>query len=227
MEDLNQVSNTIEEALFSRMGVTVDNALATATDFVDEKIADASDRGVDIQANMQRLGQVLGRLANPETIEAIECLADRLPRLAELARMSDEIPKLVGMLGDMFDEFQRRRSDEGLDLEQSISNGLQAALWLGTQFDRADLDRIGATLKSGLLGKEGLEVVEDAANALSMAKSDLCHSGAKHRVGFVGLLSALRNPKIQRSLAFALRFGEYFGQNLEEKKDSQSKHVRE
>ncbi|HMO13125.1 MAG TPA: DUF1641 domain-containing protein [Pirellulaceae bacterium] len=207
---------TLEDALFARMGITVDDALATATDIVDEQVKKAGANGVDVQANLQRLGDVLARLTEPDVIVALDALIERLPQLAQLLRLSDELPKMLGMLTDIIDEYETKCAESGIDVERSISNGVHAALWLGSQVDQQDLQRIGRVLKNDVLGEQALGVVGRAARSLGVAASQVNQTKDRPRIGLLGLLKAMKDPQIQTCLAFAIKFGESFAQQLQE-----------
>ena len=58
-------SSTIEQVLFERMGVTVEDALATGTDVIDEKVAAASEQGIDVDQRLGELSKVMIQLTEP------------------------------------------------------------------------------------------------------------------------------------------------------------------
>ncbi len=213
-------SKTIEQALFERMGVSVDDAIATGTDMLDEKVAAAVQSGVDVDGRFSDLGQLLEKLTEPSTIAALGQVLDSLPRLAALATLADQTPNILALIGDVLDSYQQRCARAGIDVEKAISNGLQAVLWLGTKIENEHLDRIGDLLGSDILNPHVLNVVDNAAKSLNSAQQGVCHGPASGRVGMLALLGALRNPEIQRSLAFAVEFGKCFGKNLDTRTSS-------
>ena len=161
------------------------------------------------------LGQLLVKLSEPETVGALRTLLDRLPQLAELAQVVERLPNLIATIGDVVDDYQQHCADEGIDVEKALTNGLQAALWLGTNVDNEHLRRIGGLLGSDILNPHAFNVVDNAAKSLNNAQENVCESSSSNRVGLFGLLAAIRNPEIQKSLAFAVQFGKCFGKNLE------------
>ena len=211
-------TQTIEQVLVERMGMSVEDAVATGADAVDEKIARAAESGIDVDARMTGLGQLLEKLSEPTTLAAIGQLLDGLPQLAQLAKLADEMPNLVAMLGDVMDDYQNRCAAKGIDVEKALVNGLEAALWLGSQVDHEHVRRIGDLLGSDILNPHAVSVVNNAAQSLTNAQEQVCGSSTPTRIGMLGLLAALRNPEIQRSLAFAVQFGKCFGQNLDDNK---------
>lgn len=208
---------TIEDVLFERMGVSVEDAFATGADVVDEQVSKAAEAGVDVEPRLSSLFGLLVQLTEPETMKALETLIQRLPQLAKLAQLADEVPNLLASLGDVFDDFQQRCQRQGIDLEGSMVNGLHAALWLGCNVDEEDLARLGELLKSDLLSHESISVIGNAANALSAAEKENAQATQPKQIGLFGLMGVLRNPEVQKAVAFAAKFGEEFGRNMNSK----------
>lgn len=213
-------SRTIEQALFERMGVTVDDALATGTDALDEKVAQASRAGIDVEPRLSSLADLLVRLTEPQTLSALGTLIDRLPQLAQFASMLDAAPDLLATFGDVLDDFQKSAERDGIDVEKGLINGMHAALWFGNHLDKEDLSRIGEVLKSDILSPHALKTVGDIAKALATAQRQSCDSTTKSQVGLFGLIGLMRNPDIQRSVAFAAKLGECFGKGLQEQEST-------
>ncbi len=207
-------SQTIEQVLVERMGVTLEAAVATGADVLDEKVAQAVEAGVDVDQRLSELAKLMAKLSEPTTVAALGELLDCLPQLASLAKIANELPNLVATLGDVLDSYQQRCAAQGIDVEKAVTNGLHAALFLGSEVDSEHLQRIGDLLGSDILNPDAVNVVNNAARSLTHAQQDVCQATAK-RIGPWGLLSALRNPEIQRSLAFAVQFGKCFGKNLD------------
>lgn len=210
-------SQTFEHVLFERMGVSVEDAFSTGADFIDEKIGQAAQQGVDVEPRIGSLLEILLKVTEPKTMAALSTLVERLPQLAQLAKMADEVPNLLATVGDVLDDFQQRCAQEGIDMEKSLANGLHAALWLGSHVEKDDLARLGELLKSDILSHNSISVLGNAANSLSSAQQNACVSKTPERVGMLGLVGLLRNPDIQKSIAFAAKFGECFGRNMDQK----------
>ncbi|MDG1874394.1 MAG: DUF1641 domain-containing protein [Mariniblastus sp.] len=206
-------SQTIDQVLFERMGVTVEDAVATGTDVVDEKLAFALKSGIDVDARLTGVGHLIEKISEPSTLAALAKLIDCLPQLAKLAEVADEIPNIVATVGDVLDNHQQRCSQQGIDVEKAISNGLHAALLLGSQVEPDQVQRIADLLTSDAFNQPTINVVDNAAQSLAHAQQAVAESPSTG-VGMLGLLSALRDPEIQRSLAFAVEFGKCFGKNF-------------
>lgn len=218
----DSTSESSEQTFYSRMGVSVENALATGTDFVDEKISRAVESGVDVDDRLSGLTGLLSKLSEPATISALGELLEQLPQLAQLGKLASELPNLLAIVGDMVDDYQQRFAADGVDVEKAISNGLNAVLYLGSQVDHEHLQRIGDLLGSGILNPNALNVIDNAAKSLNSAQVSACGENTD-RIGIFGMLAALRDPQIQRSLSFAAQFGKCFGKNLDEKNLDPSK----
>ena len=203
---------TIEDVLFNKMGVSVEDALATGMDLVDEKVSQASDEGIDVESRLSGLLGLLVQLTEPENMQAIQTLIQRLPQIAQLAKLVDEFPNLIATFGDVFDDYGRRCEADGINLEDGLINGLQAILWLGSQIDKRDRERLSALFQSEILSKDSISVVANAADALADAQKQSLDSD--DRIGLFGLLKALKKPEVQKAIAFAAIFGESFGRKV-------------
>ncbi|MFT7634003.1 MAG: hypothetical protein ACI87E_005062 [Mariniblastus sp.] len=204
----------MEHVLFEKMGVSVEGAFATGADFIDEKVSQATEQGVEVEPRIGDLLEILLKVTEPKNMAALNTLVERLPQLTKLAQLADQVPNLIATFGDLIDDFQQRCASEGIDMEKSLTNGLHAALRLGTYFEKDDLERLGELLKSDMLNHNSISVLSNAANSMASAQRDTCDSKIPERVGLLGLIGLLRNPDIQKSLAFASKFGECFGKNI-------------
>jgi len=207
-------SNTIEQILLDRMGVTIENAIAAGADFVDDQAARAGDSGVDVDERLSGLTNLFGKLSEPATILALSELLKQLPQLAQLAKIAVELPKLLAIVGDVVEEYQQKFAADGIDVEKALTNGLNAVLYLGSEIDHERLQRIDSLLSSEILNPNALNVIANAVNSLHTAQTETSGQ-SKDRIGIFGMLAALRDPQVQRSLAFAVEFGKCFGKNLD------------
>lgn len=208
-------SQTIEQVLFEKMGVSVEDAFATGADFVDEKVSAAAEHGADLEPRFDGLLSLLKEVTQPDTLASLSELVQRLPQLVQLMRLADEIPSIIAALADAMDDFQKRCQGDGIDVEKSIANGIHAALFLTTHIEKDDLERLGQLLKSEIFSHNAISVISNAANSLASAQQNSTQSRTPDRVGVFGLIGLLRNPDIQRSIAFAAKFGERFGKNMD------------
>jgi len=69
---------TVEQVLFERMGVSVEDLVAAGTDYVDEEAVRAADAGIEIDHRLSGLGTLIEKLTEPDTVSALLELLDRL-----------------------------------------------------------------------------------------------------------------------------------------------------
>lgn len=198
------------------------NLVAVATDLFDSLARQAAENDIDLEERATQLLHLFKKVTDPENIQALNVLVDHLPQLEKAAEMSDELPNLVSVAMDVFDEWAADLKQEGFDLEQSVRNGIRAALYLGGQIRREELDRLGYLLRSDVLSEHSVETVSLMGSALSSCRQGSCEQPVPQRLGLLGLLSASRDSNTQRALAFAVQFGKCFGNLLDEKHPTQS-----
>lgn len=192
----------------------IPNLIAMATDFLDAICRQASQEGIDLEQRATKLFKLFGRFTEPENIRNIEKLISRLPQLEAGSALLDDLPGLAATVVDVFDEWATQLKDDGIDLEQSIRQGLHAILYLGGQIRREELDRIGFLVKSDVLAEHSVETVGIAGAALANCSRGTCEHPVPQRVGLFGMLKAMRDPNTQRALSFGLQFAKCFGGEL-------------
>lgn len=202
------------------------NLIAIATDLFDAFVKQASEQGIDIEARAKDLLSLFQQLTAPENAAALRVLVDQLPHLATAANHLNELPNLAAIATDVFDEWSSQLKADGIQLEESVRNGLYAALYLGGQIHRDELDRLGFLLKSEVLSEHSVATVGMAGAALSNCHEQVCHSPIPKQIGLFGLLKAMRNPQTKRALVFAVQFSKCFGGMLEDMEKSQSADPR-
>ncbi|WDI40602.1 DUF1641 domain-containing protein [Bremerella sp. P1] len=198
------------------------NLVAVATDLFDSLARQAAENDIDLEQRATQLLQLFKKATDPQNIQALNVLVDHLPQLQKAAEMSDELPNLVSVAMDVFDEWATELKQEGVALEESVRNGIHAALYLGGQIRREELDRLGYLLRSDVLSEHSVETVSLMGSALSSCRQGSCEQPVPERLGLLGLLSASRDSNTQRALAFAVQFGKCFGNLLDEKHPAQS-----
>lgn len=206
-EDLERILATTAE---------LPNLLAVATDLFDAFAAEARQRGIDLEQRSTQLLDLFEQVTQPENLKALQQLATCLPQLAQVSQLAASSPELVATATDVFDEWASGLKADGIDLEDSVRNGLYAALYLGGKIRRQELDRLGYLLRSDVLSEHSVEAVGMAGSALSSCQQGTCEQPVPERVSLFGLLAAARDPNTQRALSFAVRFGKCFGRLLEQ-----------
>ncbi len=190
------------------------NLVAIATDFFDAVSRQAAEDGIDLEQRATQLVSLLVKITQPENMQAIQRLADQLPKLEQGSQLLDQLPNLLAIAMDVFDQWANDVKAQGIDLEQSVRQGLHAALYLGGQIQKEEIDRISYLMKSDLLNFHTVQTASKAGSALASCHQGTCDQPVPKRVGFFGLLSAMRDPNTQRALSFGLQFAKCFGGEL-------------
>jgi len=209
------------EKAFSIAG-NLPNLVAIAVDWFDALSRKASLQGIDLEQRSADLLHLLVQVTEPNTMQAMQRLISRLPKLEQGSALLDELPNLLAIAMDVFDEWAKDMKSEGIDLEQSVRQGLHAALYLGGQIRKEELDRIGFLLKSDVMSENSVATVGMAGSALSSCHRGTCEHPVPKRVGLWGLLGSIRDPNTQRALAFGLQFAKCFGSVLDKKSEKTS-----
>ncbi len=160
--------------------------------------------------------QLLERLGDPHTLAALNSILDNLELIAFaitaidgfLQRADSFIDAVSSGITDVKDSLPSQQVDllTSPDFVPQMTQLLKA----GTQLaDVTQMDEFQALLQSGVLAPETLKVVGQAGDALVESKS-----GAEP-IGPIGLLRAIQDPDVQRSLGFLIAFSKAFGKKLD------------
>jgi uncharacterized protein YjgD (DUF1641 family) len=123
--------------------------------------------------------------------------------------LAQQAPALVAILMDSFDEAMRTANDKGIDVERGLLNGAEAALRFGAAMDAEKVRELDALLNSGVLAPGTLRIIGELGRALTETAA-----APPATSGVLGLLKALKQPDVQRALAFLVTFAERFGRRL-------------
>ncbi len=135
---------------------------------------------------------LVDRLNDPAMAEVLYRLLDHAQSLDQMLTIAGDLPNLLAIATDVFDNWATQLKAEGIELEQSLRRGLHAALYLGGQIRNQELDRIGFLLKSDVLDEHSVETVGMAGSALSSCRQGTCEHPVPERVGLFGLYSATK-----------------------------------
>ena len=147
----------------------------------------------------------------------LDSMAEVIDALRPLVALAGQVPGLVAMAGDSFDEIMQTANDSGIDVERGLLNGAGAALRFGATMDPEKVRTIEALFNSGVLGPAALRTVGDLAQAMVDTAS-----APPSSVGAMGLMKALAQPDVQRALGFLITFAEHFGRRLREPQPARS-----
>lgn len=146
--------DTIERAvdLLDRLEHQMPHALETGADMLDDELTRAAERGVVFDERAGEALRLAEKLTEPETVDVLTALLDRLDRLEQLAALADQVPDAAMITVDSIDEALTRAAERGVVLDERAREGLvllekmtepDTAQALGAVLDRAEhLERL-------------------------------------------------------------------------------------
>ncbi|MCA8942979.1 MAG: hypothetical protein KDB80_10505, partial [Planctomycetes bacterium] len=99
------------------VSATAPATIATVVDTVDSAIERLGNRGVDVDARLTGLLQLVEKLTAPDTIEALENGLETLRTL----------PQMVATIADVFDSAVARLHEAGIDVDERLQVVAQVA----------------------------------------------------------------------------------------------------
>jgi uncharacterized protein YjgD (DUF1641 family) len=216
--------DTLEQAVESLSGLMrqAPGLVAMQADIVDEAIRDADEKGVKIDERLQNALHIAERLTAPETVE----------KLDNVFKLTEQLPGLVAMQADMFDEAYRKADALGINVDRRLKRGLaiaekltsppmmekienllklsdQAPGLIAMTVDMWD-ERMKQLNESGFDPKNLMEVSVMANNALTKSRQE-----PPAKVGGIfGIFKLLRDPDRQKGIGFLMNFIKHFGRNI-------------
>jgi uncharacterized protein YjgD (DUF1641 family) len=153
-----------------------------------------------------------------DTLARIEVRLANLERVVARAEHAfEQLPQLVAIVTDTLEPHLLRAEDAGIDPGERIAALVKIAERLTTPAALglaetlvSHLPNLHRLLDSELLSAGAVQTVSKAGSALAAAANS-----EPAPAGLMAALRALRDPAIQRSLGFALRFAQLFGRTLE------------
>jgi uncharacterized protein YjgD (DUF1641 family) len=146
--------DTIERAvdLLDRLEHQMPHAIETGADMLDDELTRAAERGVVFDERAGEALRLAEKLTEPETVDVLTALLDRLDRLEQLAALADQVPDAAMITVDSIDEALTRAAERGVVLDERAQEGLvllekmtepDTAQALGAVLDRAEhLERL-------------------------------------------------------------------------------------
>lgn len=186
------------------------NAAGTAVDALDEEVERLRERGVDLDARLRCAVELLERVTQERTAEAMGRMADALPTIEPKLGLLQHADAVVATATDALDEEFQRLAEHGVDADAALRNGLRALLYLGQRISTAELESLGTLLRSDVLHPSAVEIVGKAGRALVEA----AHAPASS-VGPIKAVSSLGDSFAKRSTGFLLEFARRFGETLD------------
>jgi len=148
--------DTIERAVdaLERIEQRLPDAVEMTADVVDDELTRAAERGVVFDERAGGALQLAEKLTEPQTVEVLTALMDRLDRLEQLAELADQLPDAAMITVDSIDDALTRAAERGVVFDERAREGLmllekmtepETAAALGAVIDRAEhLERLSA-----------------------------------------------------------------------------------
>ena len=152
--------DTIERAvdLLDRLEHQMPHAIETGADMLDDELTRAAERGVVFDERAGEALRLAEKLTEPETVDVLAALIDRLDRLEQLAALADQLPDAAMITVDSIDEALTRAAERGVVLDERAREGLlllekmtepDTAKALGAVLERAEhLERLAELAES-------------------------------------------------------------------------------
>lgn len=210
VERINELEETLDSV--TSLAKKLPAMTATFTDVADDTYSQLQAAGIDLEQRTRQALTLVEQLTAPKTTAALTQIISRIDELSRLVELSAELPGLLSTVTDIIDDEYRKAADNGVDLQQSISNGVKAALRFGDRVSMAQIDRLIDLLNSDVLHPSAIDVVGSASKALIESEQT-----KPTKVGFFGLLRQFWNPNFRNTLGFFVQFANRFGADLEKK----------
>jgi uncharacterized protein YjgD (DUF1641 family) len=148
--------DTIERAVdaLERIEQRLPDAVEMTADVLDDELTRAAERGVVFDERAGGALQLAEKLTEPQTVEVLTALMDRLDRLEQLAELADQLPDAAMITVDSIDDALTRAAERGVVVDERAREGLmllekmtepETAAALGAVIDRAEhLERLSA-----------------------------------------------------------------------------------
>lgn len=198
---ISRLENQVQSEVF--------NTFSIALDSFDEYCGSSDNRRREMSSKAQAVADMLQTLTSNNTLETLEVMLEKAPKLVEAVEQMEALPQIVSVATDSFDELFRFAQKNGLNISDFGENFSSFALKLLTLFEEGNLNKL---LESGVLDTQAIETVG------AMGKSLSSSTGAPKKVGAFGILTAIFNSDVQKAAGFLVGFAETFGKNLEDKK---------
>lgn len=191
---------------------TLKNTLATTTDTIDDTIARLAARGIDVDARLRASLHVIEKLTDERVLASLQRIVGRIDALEQLSELAEQGPNALATLTDILDDEVARASENGIQVDSALRNGLTALLYLGQRVSTNELEALGTLLRSDVLHPSAVDIVGRLGCALVAAAH--APSGS---VGPIKAMSKLGDDDAKRSTAFVLEFARRFGATLGER----------
>ena len=187
------------------------------TDSLDELFNPSSVDGIKNLNTFIQVKEILRTLGGEENLRALNQLSKSLKDIAYLTSQLKEIENTISIATDSMDELVAKAVGNGLNLEELARNLHTFGKQLVQLMESGAFSKL---IDSGILDNKSIEVVGALGNSLAISRNH------KKSIGVFGLVSALFNKDIQRSLGFSVNLATHFGRKLKNEEIGESKNER-
>lgn len=180
--------------------------VAMMTDTVDDTFRQASQRGVDLEARMKNLLEMLEKLSSDETTQVLTALLSRADQLKMAVEMLEQGPHFLAMVTDIMDEFAKGIQASGINIHTTVKQFLRSFEKFALLVNSGEFE---AFLDSGVLGAEAVHMVGTLGKALEKSNAEPPSS-----VGIFGMLGVMGDKDVQRAMGFLTKVLKHFGEAL-------------
>lgn len=186
----------------------VPDQIAMGLDVVDDELAKATHRGIDVDQRFRAIVASLDHLSDPNLLAILQKVAHHHQTFDAAVDLAISAPGTVGMSMDFLDDFFVSMVNEGVDMSCALPRMVQlmnAAARIVTAPEFGDI------LDSGLIDRPVVRHLAAVAAGWRQA-----HDAAPHQVGLFGLLGVLGDADVQRATGLITAFLKGFGEKLED-----------
>ncbi len=196
---------------FDAADLPFQNEMSIFTDSVDDFLNPASEKGSSNLRKLEIIKELVDNLGDEDNLRAVIDLSKSLKDIAYLTSHLREIENTVSIVTDSTDEIMAKAVEKGLNLEELARNLSKLS---GELIDLIESGTFNKLIESGILDSKSIEVVGALGHSLAVSK------GTEKRVGPLGIISAIFNKDIQRSIGFTLNLATHFGRKLKKQRIS-------
>ncbi|PHN05911.1 DUF1641 domain-containing protein [Flavilitoribacter nigricans] len=196
--------------------------VAMVGDMVDEGYRQADAQGVSIDERLKSALKIAEKLTAPEMVAKIDGLIS----------MTDQLPGMMAMVGDMADETYRQADARGVSIDQRLGVALRMAEQLTAPEMAAQLenalqlsqqmpgmvammvDMVDEGMKRAVESGFDPQTLTRVAGAANSALTEAYAEPPARVGGIFSMLRALKDPDRQKGMGFLLNFLKHFGQKI-------------
>lgn len=208
---LDRLESRVDSIENEKLGL-VNDGLSILSDSVDDHFNPQNPNGLNNLDKINKVQKIMSNLTSDDTLKALTQMSENLKNIADLTVKVQQTEDVISIMLDSFDDFFQKAMEQGLDIEDFMSNLKRFSFLMLDAFESGAFNEL---MDSGILDPSSIKTV--GALGKSMATS----GKMKNSAGPVSLVSAIFNPEIQRSLGFLLTFATHFGRSLKSQRTLQ------